>query len=191
MAWNKLGTTTLGSAGDELQVSGLSSNQFNIILDHIFSSGNAVKKLNFNNDGVAGSSYAYRRSPNGASDSTTTSTGYIDIWHNQTDDHFGLTYLFADSSEEKLLMFVMCSNGGTGAGNAPNRREVAGKEVTNDALTQVDIDNDSTGDFAADSNISAIGSDGTVSLNVQDGAIYYDTDLNKEYVLYNDTWTEI
>ena len=191
MAWIKSGTTTLGSAGDELQVSGLSSNQFNIILDHIFSSGNAVKKLNFNNDGVAGSSYAYRRSPNGASDSTSTSTGYIDIWHNQTDDHFGLTYLFADSSEEKLLMFFMCSNGGTGAGNAPNRREVAGKEVTNDALTQVDIDNDSTGDFAADSNISAIGSDGTVSLNVQDGAIYYDTDLNKEYVLYNDTWTEI
>ena len=27
--------------------------------------------------------------------------------------------------------------------------------------------------------------------NVQDGAIYYDTDLNKEYVLYNNTWTEV
>ena len=31
----------------------------------------------------------------------------------------------------------------------------------------------------------------TLSANVQDGAIYYDTDLNKEYVLYNNTWTEV
>jgi hypothetical protein len=28
-------------------------------------------------------------------------------------------------------------------------------------------------------------------MTVQDGAIYYDTTLNKEYVLYNNTWTEV
>jgi hypothetical protein len=27
--------------------------------------------------------------------------------------------------------------------------------------------------------------------NVQDGAVYYETDNNKEYVLYNNTWTEL
>lgn len=27
--------------------------------------------------------------------------------------------------------------------------------------------------------------------NVVDGSLYYDTDLNKEYVLYNNTWTEV
>jgi hypothetical protein len=29
------------------------------------------------------------------------------------------------------------------------------------------------------------------SLNVQEGAVYYETDTNKEYVLYNNTWTEV
>ncbi len=41
------------------------------------------------------------------------------------------------------------------------------------------------------SNLTVLGSDGTEELNVQDGAIYYDTTLNKEYVLYNNTWTEV
>jgi len=58
-------------------------------------------------------------------------------------------------------------------------------------FTQVDIINDDVGSWDTDSNLSAIGSDGTEELNVQDGAIYYDTDLNKEYVLYNNTWTEV
>ena len=43
----------------------------------------------------------------------------------------------------------------------------------------------------SDTNLTVIGSDGTESLNVQDGAVYYDKTLNKEYILSNNTWTEL
>ena len=160
MAWAKNGTPhTLTGTADEIQISDLDSKKFNKIIYHIISSGSARKKLNFNNDGIAGSSYAYRKSANGGSDTTSTSAGYIELWNNQTEDMFGIVYTFVDSSEEKLSIIFNIGQNASGAGNAPNRREVVGKEVTNDALTQVDIDNDSTGDFAADSNLSAIGTD--------------------------------
>ena len=29
------------------------------------------------------------------------------------------------------------------------------------------------------------------SLNIVDGSIFYETDTNKSYVLYSDTWSEI
>jgi hypothetical protein len=58
-------------------------------------------------------------------------------------------------------------------------------------VTRVDFTNGSSGSYDTNSNITVIGSDGTASMIIQDGAIYYDTDLNKEYVLYNDTWTEL
>lgn len=28
-------------------------------------------------------------------------------------------------------------------------------------------------------------------IKVQDGAIFYETDTNKEYILYNSAWTEL
>jgi len=28
-------------------------------------------------------------------------------------------------------------------------------------------------------------------MRIQDGAIYYETDTNKEYILSNNTWTEL
>lgn len=160
MAWAKNGTPdTLSGTADEIQISDLGSKKFNKIIYHIISSGNARKKLNFNNDGIAGSSYAHRHCPNGGADGTSTSTGYLELWNNQSEDMFGIVYTFVDSNEEKLAIIFNVGQNASGAGNAPNRREIVGKEVTNDALTQVDIDNDSTGDFAADSNLSAIGTD--------------------------------
>jgi|LWDU01.1.fsa_nt_gi hypothetical protein len=33
--------------------------------------------------------------------------------------------------------------------------------------------------------------DGESTVDVQDGSIFYETDTNKEYVLYNNTWTEV
>ena len=49
----------------------------------------------------------------------------------------------------------------------------------------------SSNTYTSDSNLSVIGSDGATSTKLQDGAIYYETDTNKEYVLYNNTWTEV
>ena len=64
MVWAKAGSTTLGSAGDTCNVTGLSNNKFNMILFHRITDGNTRGKLRFNND--SGSNYAERynnRSP--------------------------------------------------------------------------------------------------------------------------------
>ena len=160
MAWAKNGTpNTLSGAADEIQISDLSGVKFNVILSHIISSGNTVKKMNFNNDGIAGTTYAFRKNSNGTSEGTTTSTGYLDVWPDQPNDFFNLTYVFADSSEEKLAISYTVTRGSAGAANAPNRKEVVGKEVTSDALTQVDFDNDGAGDYSSGSNLSALGTD--------------------------------
>ena len=96
--------------------------------------------------------------------------------------------------EEKLLIGFQVSQNTAGANNAPSRSETVGKcdTTTNTGqFTRIDCNNSSTCNYDTDSNISAIGSDVVESIAVQDGAIYYDTDLNKEYVLYNNTWTEV
>ena len=189
MAWNKLGTTTLGSAGDTITVSGITSNEFIYILTHALGS-NADKKLKFNNNG--NSVYARRYSDNGAGDGTTTST--TNIAHSTLlTDEFLIGYVLNKSGEEKLLMTFTVASNSSGAGNVPARLELVGKFVPSpDAdITRVDDINTHTGDYDTDSNLSVIGSDGTESLGVQDGAIFYETDTNKEYLLSNNTWTEI
>jgi len=73
------------------------------------------------------------------------------------------------------------------------REEAVGKWAnTSDAITSIKhTQSSSGGDYLSGSNVSVLGSDGVESLNVQDGAVYYETDTNKEYVLYDNTWTEL
>ena len=99
-------------------------------------------------------------------------------------------YLLNIATEEKLFICSTCDVTATGAGQAPPRLEQVGKwaDTTN---TVDEIDEDSTGAMGISSNLSALGSDGVEELNVQDGAVYYDKQLNKEYVLNNNTWTEL
>jgi len=90
-----------------------------------------------------------------------------------------------------LISHAVGDSASTGAGTAPDRRETISKYSVTSNITVVNGLNSDVGDYVADSNVTVLGSDGTESITVQDGAIYYDTDLNKEYVLYNNTWTEI
>ena len=189
MAWTKAGTTTLGSAGDTITVSGITSSEFFQILTHALGS-NADKKLKFNNNG--NSVYARRYSDSGNTDGSTPST--TNIAHSTLlTDEFLIGYVCNISGEEKLLMTFTVASNTSGAGNRPARLELVGKFVPSpDAdITRVDDINTHTGDLDTDTNLSVIGSDGTEELNVQDGAVYHDTDTNKEYVLYNNAWTEI
>jgi len=63
-------------------------------------------------------------------------------------------------------------------------------QVTTDIDT-IQFVNTNNGDIGVGTNTSVLGSDGTESTKLQDGAIYYETDTNKEYLLYNNTWTEL
>ena len=52
-----------------------------------------------------------------------------------------------------------------------------------------------SGTIDTDSNLSILGSNVTTAsaqdATVTDGSIFYSTDENKEFVLYNNTWSEV
>jgi hypothetical protein len=192
MVWAKNGTTTLTVAGDNIEVTGMTENKFLVVLTHILPITNSVDyKWTVNND--TGSNYARRRSLDGGADGTDVSQSNIfPLGIGNGKPAFGVNYICNIATEEKLSIEFTVDQQTAGAANTPRRGEHVAKWVnTSDYITTYDQTNVNSGDYDTDSNVSVIGSDGTEELNVQDGAIYYDTDLNKEYVLYNNTWTEV
>lgn len=192
MVWAKNGTPdTLGSAGDTLTISDLTANTFNVMLTHQIPSGSMGCRTRLDND--SGSNYAGRYSFNGGGDGTLTSQTQAHLYSNvNTLDEFDVAYIINMAAEEKLMIGFAVNGTTSGAGTAPSRGELVSKWVnTSDQFTRIDAVNLESGDADTGSNLSALGSDGTESITVQDGAIYYDTDLNKEYVLYDNAWTEV
>ena len=192
MAWSKAGSTTLGSAGANVEITSLPTNKFNQILAHNLMSTNAAQDFTFNSS--TGSLYATRKSQNGATDPTPlVNQSFVEMRFNSSEDYFHVMDSCWISGEEKLSMSHHVSHQSAGAGYAPYRGEYAFKYVPaslTDTITAVKFNKGSFTNYATDSNISALGSDGE-SMTVQDGAIFYETDTNKSYVLYNGSWTEV
>ena len=72
MVWTKAGTTTLTSAGDDLDITSMTASKFNVFLSHIFKSATTIQ-ANMTTDNNTATDYAYRQSQNGGSDSTDNS----------------------------------------------------------------------------------------------------------------------
>tara|TARA_R110002051_G_scaffold309901_1_gene382787 strand:+ start:1061 stop:1543 length:483 start_codon:yes stop_codon:yes gene_type:complete len=160
MAWGKNGTPlTLGSALDDMDITDLVAKKFNVFLGHhLVSTGKAVNITFNNNDN---SVYSRRKSFNGGSDSTATSTALFDINLNGAADEFFIAYVCSISGEEKLVSLWNVDTNTAGAGNAPTRHEWVGKFAPSpDAdITRIDTNNTVTGEYAASSNITALGTD--------------------------------
>jgi hypothetical protein len=191
MAWNKLGTTTLGSAGDDLDITSMTANKFNQFMVHT-PIDNASNNINhrYTFDDNSATDYAYRESIDGATDGTFTSQSLIGLNTGNHDDLFDILYVLNIDSEEKLLIGFQVSQGSSGAGTAPSRSETVGKydTTTNTGqFTRIDCNNSSTGNYNTDSNLSAIGSDITPAAaitfptNVQAGSRAEITDSRKMY----------
>jgi len=161
MAWQKLGSTTLDSTGDNIEVTGFTAKKFMQTLFHTIASGAINVFWRYNND--TDDNYADRWNLNGGSDSTDTDQdanwGYQSS--SSDDDTFDVNYVCSISGEEKLLITFVVDSGGSGAGNAPNRVELTQKYVPDpDAdITEVDVFNTGSGDYASDSNASILGTD--------------------------------
>ena len=195
MVWAKNGTpVTLGSAAGVMTISDMTANVFNMIMYHtILASGNASDGLTFDNN--TNTDYS-RRMEIGNTDYTEINGANIDVDAASLADNFGIIYAANVSGEEKLIINPSTYQNIAGAGTAPGLVRSVGKcdTTTNSGqFTRIDITNvhGTPTDYNADSNLSALGTEGVESLNVQDGAVYYDTDLNKSYVLYNNAWTEL
>jgi len=163
MAWQKLDTTTLGSAGDTITLngsgSGFTAKKFLKILSHTLASGNINWKLKFNND--SGNNYSNRLNDNGTESTAVSRTELASFSSSSVAyDRFHVCDVIDISAQEKLVITHMVESNTAGAGNAPLREEHIGKWTNTSAqITRGDAFNDGTGDFATSSNVSILGTD--------------------------------
>jgi len=187
MVWGKAGSTTKTSASQFLDVT-VSSNENNMMLRHIISSGNTAVYYRFNSD--TGSNYAYGWSENGGAKSNSTSQSRI-LYDTGGDagDKFDIGYICNLSSEEKLIIGFQINEDASGAGNAPVRGKGVFKWAnTSDSITSINnFNTDQSGNYDTDSNMSVVGSDVTPTAaitfptNVQVGSRAEITDTRKIY----------
>lgn len=163
MAWGINGTAnTLGSAGDDLDITDLTAYDFNMFMIHTLATGGSIKH-NFTFDDNNNSDYARGRSYNGAAKSNDTSQTQIEYHGDESADRFEYIFGVNLDGEEKLNLHFDVTTGGSGAGNAPNRAEAASKVDTSTnsgQYTRIDCFNTGgSGDYDTDSNITCIGTD--------------------------------
>ena len=157
-SWIELGRTTLSSAGDTIDVTGLSTANYPylMVLQDEIGSGSITGFTSFNAD--SGSNYAYRTSENGASDGTSTSQANIRL-DRGTPNNFIVANISNKADQEKIVIGSCVGIGAAGASNAPQRWEAVGKWAnTSDSITSVKISNASSGDFASGSEVVVLGS---------------------------------
>ena len=192
MAWGKAGTNTLSGAQSNNVITGLTISKTNQFFGHVISGvGVNQVEMQFGNGSIDGSSiYAFRKSDNGGTDGVSASTSVFKL-HNSSSqqDKFYVGYIVNIATEEKIGIGHIVEANTTG-NNAPNRAESVGK-WSNTSVQFDQIEHQST-NLQSGTNLAVLGSDITPSgVKVQDGAIYYETDTNKEFLLYNDVWTEL
>ena len=157
--WVEVGRTTLGSAGDTISVASLTDKRYYKVLFNTYdASGTANAYIRLNSD--SGTNYAWRRSNEGGSDSTTinSSTPYLSA----DEDNFGVYYIANLTAKEKLIQGYTVYSPTTGAANAPGRDEVVAKWAnTSAAINTIDIKTGAS--FAANSEVVVLGWDPTDS----------------------------
>ena len=157
--WKEVGRTTLGSAGDTIDVTSLSDKRYYMLLTNFKDTGGQVNtNLTFNND--SGNNYARRWSTNGASDTTQTSRNSLN-WHETVvNEGLGVVYISNLSNKEKLLISHSVENSSTGAGSAPDRKEFVGKWAnTTTAISSMKHTNSDTGSYDTNSEVVVLGYD--------------------------------
>lgn len=165
LAWSKNGTPdTLSGTGDTLQITDLTAYKFNVFLTHgITSGGQVVVRGHFDSD--TGNNYSSRTMDNGGTEETDVSIAYVRMAAGigpSGSDSFLVTYVSNIDGEEKLVISFIANTLSSGAGYAPYRGEAVCKYNdggSNPQFTAFDANNAGSGDFAAGTNLTAIGTD--------------------------------
>lgn len=194
MAWAKSGSKTLDSTASSMTATGLSDNKFNFIITHFEQGSSGNGDVIINGENSSGDySLRYSNDTGGASNEATSNDNiYTGGWTDKP--VFAIFYVCYFSGAEKLVI----SMGNIADSGAGHMRLLVGKVVvgTSDPITSAGVvDRSGTLNMVSGDNISVLGSDMTPAAaqdaTVTDGAIFYETDTDKEYVLYNNTWTEV
>jgi len=163
--WVELARTTLGSTGNNIDVSSLPDKRYYMFLTHAptDSSGYVLDRYRLNAD--TGSNYSMRSSLNGAGDGTGTSNSEGIIFSDGASIHqageiFTMGYIANLSGKEKLLIGHTMHNDTAGAGTAPDRGEGVGKHAqTSNPVTSVNCVNTNNTGFASGSEMVVLGWD--------------------------------
>lgn len=162
MAWQVNGTpnTISGGAVGNIDVNDLDARKFNVILYHVIGEGGTANTA-FRVSSDSGTNYASRESGNGNADNTHTNDTDLPTVQFGANTELVIGYMCNISGEEKLFLMWTIDQNTAGAGNAPTRRELAGKHVTTSGqITDVEwYDNAAGTSIANDSNLSVIGTD--------------------------------
>lgn len=162
MAWQKNGTpNTIGGVTDNITINDLTPLTFNVFLANHLNSGNIQPQFQLGNGSVdVTQNYADRFSNDGGSDSTTINQEDINASDSGSFPNAIFGYWINIVDEEKLLMGWTVIRSTAGAGTPPRRLEWVGKWVNIVAQADhINSFNRQSGDYAVDSNLSALGTD--------------------------------
>jgi len=159
-SWKELARTTLGCAGDTIDVPFTAKDNL-MFLSYGIPSGTIQWELGFGTGGSfdTGTNCATRISRNG-SELTRTSQDTIESEHDVTADQFCVGTIRNIASKEKHCLAQEVTSNGAGAGNAPTRVEIAGKYANTSAqINFLRFGNPAGGDYASGSELVVLGCD--------------------------------
>jgi len=154
--WKELGRTTLGSAGDDIDITSLPDKRYYHVLINPIPTGSINSNLHLNGSSTG---YAQRHNVNGGSDVTLVNRTYWDVAGTETNPFFSSMYIANLSGKEKLAIQHSVEVTTAGAGTAPERAEYAQKWVTGDVINRMNLNNLGTGSFDTDSEMVVLGWD--------------------------------
>lgn len=161
--WKELGRTTLGSANDNITVSGLADKRYLMTLFYSSGGTGGNSEISWQLNSDTGSNYSVRYSSNGGGDGYFTSKSYMhgdpyDI--DDTNPRFSVSYLSNYASKEKLHISHSMRSNTAGAANAPARGESVSKwSNTSNAVSSITANNRNTGTWSTNDEVVVLGWD--------------------------------
>ena len=163
--WKELARTTLGSAGDDIDVTGLANKRYYQILCSDLPTGDTQWTTPVGNTTFdTGTNYTTRESYDGGADSTVLNTTSLrwntSVTTTYNTPKFGVGYISNYSTKEKLAIFHGIAQNTAGAGTAPQRAENASKWTnTSNVIDRFRLNNIGTGSFDTGSEVVVLGYD--------------------------------
>ena len=153
--WVELGRSTLQSAGDTMEVTGLANKKYLMLLSRRIASGNMQVQPTFNGD--TQTNYSYRRINDGGSDLTSgINKNYIANYNGWNTTEFNVAYVSNTLNSDKLLIGHTVSDRGA---SAPSRNECYGKWTGSSVISSIETNNTETGNLDTDSELVVLGWD--------------------------------
>ena len=156
--WQELDSVELSATANEINSGTFTAKKYLWVQLHGVASGSiSGADLQFNGD--TGSNYARRYSANGGSDGTGTSEATLGGIGTASGDSFVNWFIINKSDKEKLVVGEGLANT-TGAGNAPDRRELTGKWANTSAqITSIKVKENGSGGWTNGTTLKVWGSD--------------------------------